>query len=322
MGPKICPCTATRRRCDARPWKRVLLAACLAILLCRLDPAAGLRIYRGLPPDIPEAAQPGESRPVYVNIPAINVAPLYRSPIDGGLVAEWPGGTQVLTLGSRFDDGRAQWDLVRDPAGNEGWVGSLFLDGRLSVVDPLTEADDDYLSSVSWTGEIVVCANPAGGPPGLDGDAFVALVERAIAKWQEVAEGTLPLTSRGRCEYDPTQRGDGINVIGWVDDLGLVIAGQAWPDADHGTLGEFDIWVSRGYFERRLAHNPTRSMRACVFSTVVHELGHLLGLDHPRSRALPSSMQAVGASRCDKGQPSVTDKANLLRRYGPSASFP
>ncbi len=293
--------------------------ACLAILLGRTDPAASLRTYRGLTPDIPDAAQPGESRALYVNIPTINVAPLYRSPVAGELLAEWPGGTVVLTLGQRFDDGRAGWDLVRDPVGNEGWIGSLFLDERLSVLDPVSDEDQNYLAGVAWAGEIIICVNPAGGPPGLDGDAFVALVERAVAKWQEVAEGTLPLVSRGRCDVDPKERGDGVNVVGWADDLGLVIAGQAWPDADHGTLGEVDIWLNRGYFERRQAHDPSRSMRGCVFSTVVHELGHLLGLDHPRSRALPSSMQAVGASRCDKGQPSATDAANLLRRYGPAS---
>jgi len=58
-------------------------------------------------------------------------------------------------------------------------------------------------------------------------------------------------------------------------------------------------------------------LETCVFSTLVHELGHLLGLDHPRSRAVPSSMQAIGASKCDKGQPTAADQANLLRRYAP-----
>ena len=110
-----------------------------------------------------------------------------------------------------------------------------------------------------------------------------------------------------------------MNVIGWTDDLGLVIAAQAWPNADSGVVSEIDIRVSRGYFERLQARDPRRTLDTCVFSTVVHELGHLLGLDHPRSRAVPSSMQGVGASRCDKGQPTPLDRENLLRRYGSNA---
>ena len=105
--------------------------------------------------------------------------------------------------------------------------------------------------------------------------------------------------------------------VAGVDDLGLVIAAQTWPDAEHGVVGEMDIRVSRGYFERLRARDPARTLERCVFSTLVHELGHLLGLDHPGSRLLPSSMQGVGAARCDKGQPTASDKQNLLRRYAP-----
>jgi hypothetical protein len=293
-----------------------LLAACVAILLCHPAPHADLRAYRGLQPAVPEAARPSRGGTLYLNLAATYTAPLYLSPTEGGLVSEWPGGTRLMGLGSSFDDGYAGWQLVRDPSGNDGWVAELFLDGQLPAADP--QADEDYLASVRWDGEIVYCSNPTGGPPGLDGDAFVALVERAAARWQEVGEGALPLASRGRCEHDPTALGDGMSTIGWVDDLGLAIAAQAWPDAEHGVVGEIDIRVSRGYFLRLRARDPTKAPRKCVFSTLVHELGHLLGLDHPRSRTLPSSMQAVGAARCDKAQPSASDKEHLLRRYAPA----
>lgn len=297
----------------------LLLAVCVAVLLWHGARPDDLRAYRGLQPAIPETAQPGKPGPLYVDLPASYVAPLYLSPVDGGLVSEWPGGTLLTALGSSFDDGRVGWQLVRDPSGNEAWVADLFLNEQLSVVGE--PGDDDYVSSVRWDGEIAYCANPTGGPPGLDGDAFVALVERVAARWQEVGEGSLPLSPRGRCENDPTLLGDGMNAVGWVDDLGLVIAGQAWPNADQGTVTEIDIRLSRGYFMRLQERDPSRTLERCVFSTLVHEFGHLLGLDHPRSRLLPSSMQGVGASRCDKGQPSASDKETLLRRYTPT-SFP
>jgi hypothetical protein len=296
--------------------RRLLLALCLGIPLGQCAPRDGLHAQQGLPPAMPEAAQVRPTGTLYLDLPATYSAPLYLSPTEGGLIAEWPGGTRLTALGTGFDDGHATWQLVRDPVGNDGWMAELYLGGELSAEVP--PAGEEYLASVYWEGEIAYCVNPTGGPPGLDGDAFVALVERATARWQALAEGALPLAPRGRCASDPTVRGDGVNTIGWVDDLGLVIAAQAWPDAELGVVREIDVRVSRGYFLRLRERDPTRTLRQCVLSTLVHELGHLLGLDHPRSRTLPSSMQAVGAARCDKGQPTASDKQNLLRRYAPT----
>ena len=303
------------RRGQAPSGRGLLLAVCVTILLSPHAPHDSLHVYRGLRPAVPEAARPSRSETLYLKLPATHTAPLYLSPTEGRLVSEWPGGTPLMGLGRSFDDGHAGWQLVRDPGGNAGWVAELFLDKQRPAVDP--PADEGYLASVRWDREILYCANPAGGPPGLDGDAFVALVERAAARWQAVGEGSLPLGPRGRCGNDPSALGDGMNTIGWVGDLGLVIAAQARPDAEHGLLREIDIRLSRGYFLRLQARDPAKTLQKCVFSTLVHEMGHLLGLDHPRSRMLPSSMQGVGAARCDKGQPTASDKENLLRRYAP-----
>jgi hypothetical protein len=297
----------------------LLVAFGTAMVLLSRVPGERTPTYRGLAPLVPEATRPGRSGLFYLDLPPGHTASLYRSPVTGGLLAEWPGGTPIAALGTGFFDGYADWELVRDPAGNEGWIGATFLgEGADQVTAPEPVAEEEYLSAVWWEGEIAFCVNPRGGPAGLDGDAFVALVERAADRWQELADGRLPLVSRGRCDADPDARGDGINTVGWVDDLGLIVAGQAWPNADRGPLSEIDIRLSRGYFTRLVARDRTKTLPTCVLSTLVHELGHLLGLDHPRSRALPSSMQAVGASRCDKGQPTASDRANLLRRYAPS----
>ncbi|MCC7371110.1 MAG: hypothetical protein IT306_22030 [Chloroflexi bacterium] len=274
-------------------------------------------MFHGLPPSVPEAAQPDQAGPRFVNLPPGYGASLYQSPTDGPFLAEWSGGTPMTALGQRFEDGHARWQLARDPLGNEGWIADLFLSEQ-PPDDAPPDGDESYLSAVSWAGEIVICANPAGGPPGLDGDDFVTLVAVAVARWQATADGLLPLRTTGRCEADPNLRGDKVNVVGWTPDVGLVIAGLAWPDADSGTLSETDVMLSRGYFERLHAQRPGQTIRACAFSTLVHELGHVIGLDHPRSRLLKSSMQAVGASRCDKAIPSASDRAQLLKRYSPS----
>ncbi len=297
----------------------LLVMFCLGMAVVERTSDNHVRTYRVLAPSIPEAAYPSTTGERFVNLPEDHTALHYRSPVDGDLVSEWPGGTAVTALGWRLFDGFTDWELVRDPSGNEAWVIALFLDERYTASDPpVLPADAEYLGPVWWAGEIAYCTNPTGGPPGLDGDAFVALVEQAAARWQEVAEGGLPLVSQGRCGSSPDTRDDGINSIGWADDLGLAIAGMTWPNASSGVVSEMDILISRGYMVRLRERDPTKTLPTCVFSTVVHELGHVLGLDHPRARSLPSTMQGFGASRCNKGQPTASDRTNLLRRYAPA----
>lgn len=306
-------------------WMAVALGAGLVVAFVAVmvalqrDPPAQMLTFRGLSARIPPNTRPGQNGPLYVNVPPGYIATLYLSPITGGLYLEWPGGSKVAALGTGYFDGYVNWELVRDPAGNEGWMAEPYLAAQYTAAQTPGPRDMDYLSAVHWEMPIALCVNPTGGPPGLDGDRFISLVAEAVQRWQGVTDNRLPLVSNGRCDTSPDTRGDGINTIGWTEDLGLIIAAQAWPNADQGVVSEMDVRLSRGYFTRLLIHDPTKQLEPCVLSTIVHELGHVLGLNHPDALALPSSMRAVGAARCDKAEPTTFDAANLLRRYAPGA---
>lgn len=243
----------------------LLLVFAGIVLRLQADPPSEMLTYRGLKARIPPDARPSRTGSLYVDVTTTHVATLYLSPITGGLYLEWPGGTRVTALGTGYFDGYADWELVRDPTGNEGWMAAPFLNEQFTADRPPRPGDEDFLSAARWAGEIEYCVNPSGGPPELDGDAFVTLVDRAAQRWQEVAEGHLPLVSLGRCDVSPDARTDGINTIGWTDDMGLAIAGHAWPNAEQGIVSEMDIRVSRGYFTRLVYHDPKQRLEPCVF---------------------------------------------------------
>jgi hypothetical protein len=312
----------------------LLLAFGVAVALLQPGAPGFPAIASAFTLDIPDGAYAHVTGLRYVDLPTSHRASLAASPIDGGLLGEWRGGTPMLALGLRYFDGYANWLLVRDPAGNEGWIGEPYLsetppaaaraadlsDGAVTARQPPAGGADStevehYAGDVVWDGPIRFCVNPAGGPPGLDGDAFVELVERAADRWQALADGVLPFEPLGRCDSDPQALGDGLTTIGWAPDFGLLVAALTWPDVESGVTSEMDTALSRGFFERLQRRDPTRAMSTCVLSTMTHEFGHILGLEHPRDRTLPSTMQAVGASRCDKGQPSPADRESLLRLY-------
>ena len=145
--------------------------------------------------------------------------------------------------------------------------------------------------------------------------ALTALVERALAAWG------VPTVDDGACAGG-TQQGDGINEIGWgvpatqAGGRGSFEAGvtllrstecvSSCDPADRVQLVEADIVIDR---------NPPRPFRneACAYSTVLHETGHFLGLDH-----LPApAVMAAETSSCPQAL-TAADHAALVQRYGPS----
>ncbi len=144
---------------------------------------------------------------------------------------------------------------------------------------------------------------------------FIDLVHRAFADWG------VPTTDDGACA-GPSQEGDGVNEIGWGSPEGERVRRRSFeagvtllrsnecvsncnPD-DRVHLVEADIIIDR---------NPPSPFhtQACVYSTLLHETGHFLGLEH-----LPApAVMAAETSSCPQ-ELTPADRAALVDRYGPS----
>ena len=143
---------------------------------------------------------------------------------------------------------------------------------------------------------------------------FVASVDRAFAAWG------VPSINNGAC--DGIDNEDGTNEIGWGDlrtsasrgpgvyEAGLTsiryrkcTSGCDPNDTVH--LVEADITIDAA---------PPREFRSsrCLYSTLLHEAGHFLGLEH-----LPApAVMATETSTCPAAL-TAADREALRERYGP-----
>jgi hypothetical protein len=147
-------------------------------------------------------------------------------------------------------------------------------------------------------------------------DVLVASIERAFAAWGA------PTIDTGAC--DAVTDEDGVNEIGWGDlrtgasrGRGVYEAGLTSLRYRRCTSGcdlndpvhivEADITIDAA---------PPEEFRSprCLYSTVLHETGHFLGLEH-----LPSpAVMAAETSTCLETLTDA-DREAVLARYGPVA---
>lgn len=118
---------------------------------------------------------------------------------------------------------------------------------------------------------LVFCVDPIGGPalaPPLLDQARLAL-----DLWQTANGGGIPLSISGECPRAGVTQG-GANVIGWEQIPGRAIgwAKRAYwlPVIEGGDIALEPDW-------------PPVVDPACTVSTIAHELGHMIGLDHQLS---------------------------------------
>jgi hypothetical protein len=115
---------------------------------------------------------------------------------------------------------------------------------------------------------LVFCVDPVGGPqlaPPLLDQARVAL-----DLWKTATGGRIPLSISGECRGAGISQG-GANVIGWEHISGGAIG---WAKRVYGSsvIEGGDIALEPGW--------PRVIDPACTVSTIAHELGHIMGLDH------------------------------------------
>jgi hypothetical protein len=131
----------------------------------------------------------------------------------------------------------------------------------------------------------------------------------------------VPSQAEGRCDRDMRQ-GDGKNEIGWAtppvppaNGGGVYEAGytrlryRACVRDCHGAnfeILEADIVIDQ---------NAPRGFRSetCLYSAILHEVGHLLGLPH----LPPPAVMAAVTTACPQA-PAQTDRRALDQRYGGS----
>jgi matrixin len=149
-----------------------------------------------------------------------------------------------------------------------------------------------------------------------DDAAFERLVEKAFVAWG------IPAQLRGPCESE-TREADGRNEIGWgappvppANGPGVYEAGYTrirYRDCTRNCRGADSEVIEADIIIDRNAPRNFRNER-CLYSVLLHEIGHLLGLPHLPA---PAVMAAVTTS-CPQSLTNA-DKRALEDRYGPDA---
>ncbi len=147
---------------------------------------------------------------------------------------------------------------------------------------------------------------------------FTRLVQRAFATWG------VPTVDDGPCRGSNVQD-DRTNEIGWGTPpaasprrAGITEAGVTLTTYSECTSGcASDDRVKLVEADILIESEPPAPVRneTCLYSTLLHETGHFLGLDH----LPPPAVMAAETSRCPT-QLTATDREAVRERYGSRAS--
>ncbi len=147
---------------------------------------------------------------------------------------------------------------------------------------------------------------------------FTSLVERAFATWG------VPTVDDGAC-LRPNAAGDKVNEIGFgtpekqpppgsrVTEAGETMT--TYSECTSGCEGEEPVRLVEADIVIEGTPPPEFRTRGCLYSTLLHETGHFLGLEH-----LPgNAVMAAETSDCPTAL-TPADRVALVARYGDRAS--
>lgn len=177
----------------------------------------------------------------------------------------------------------------------------------LSLVAPVSAYDfiTDFTGPfpIAWNrpGTVVVAIRMPDSTPLLDGTTYATTVEAAVNQWNGVL-GTLQLVPRIQTAADNVN-GNGVNEVVMTPTInGAAFGTNVLAVTLNRSIGsvrsEADIlfnpiWRWDSYRGPRAANPDRFDMRRVA----LHELGHLLGLDHPDEDTPPQAVAAIMNSR-------------------------
>lgn len=151
-----------------------------------------------------------------------------------------------------------------------------------------------------------------------DSDVLGA-VQRALASWSRAADVTFVQVSSRAQSVSPTNDGDGVSLItvaATTENLTLFGEGnttartRVFYDQATGDINEADIVINpfpyRGEGEPLQFSTDATPGTYDLESTLAHEIGHLLGLNH--SHIIGATMQASQALNGTYGLPAITER--------------
>jgi hypothetical protein len=184
--------------------------------------------------------------------------------------------------------------------------------------------------------QIALSTSLTAPSPAIKADSDVlGAVRRALASWSRAGNVNFVEVSSKLQSISPATKGDGVNLItvaGTGENLAIFAEGnttartRVFYDPETGEISEADIVINPyPYSETGAALQFSTDGTAGTYdleSTLAHEIGHLLGLNH--SHVIGATMQASQALNGTFGLPAITartlseaDETAARSLYGP-----